>query len=110
VCVFLLAGSVKLSAVAGAKIGVCGLGKSLVAQTPFEGQIKLVVPDKVQVDAAKGTMTEGKSPCTVSPIFLAMGGKTSAVVIMTAAAAGGTAAGIALTRTAAEPRSGSGAP
>ena len=104
-CIFLQVGSVKLSAVAGAKIGLCGLGKSLVAQTPFEGQVTMTAPNTLKVDAAKGTMAEGKSPCAESPLFAAMGGKTTAVVIIAAAAAGGTAAGIAVTRGEEAPRS-----
>jgi hypothetical protein len=97
VCVFLLDGSIKLNVVAGAKMGVCGKGKSLVAQTPFEGQVTLVGENTIKVDAITGTLAAGNSPCSTSPIFLAMGGKTAAIVIITAAAAG-TAAGIALTR------------
>jgi hypothetical protein len=96
-CVYLLQGSVKLSVVAGANMGVCGKGKSLVAQAPFEGQVTLVEPNTLKVDAVTGTLAAGKSPCTVSPVFAAMGGKTATVVII-AAAAGGTVAGIALTR------------
>jgi hypothetical protein len=97
-CIYLLEGSLNLSAVSGAKIAVCGRGKSFVAQTPFEGQVSLVEPNTIKVDAVTGTLTEGKSPCDESPIFAAMGGKTTAIVIMAVAAAGGTAAGIALTR------------
>ena len=97
-CIYLLEGSFRLSAVAGANMGVCGRGKSLVAQTPFDGQVTLVEPNTLKVDAVTGTLAAGKSPCTVSPIFAAMGGKTTAIVIITAAAVGGTAAGIALTR------------
>ncbi len=106
-CIFLLEGSLRLSAVAGAKIGVCGRGKSLVAQTPFEGQVTLVEPNTLKVDAVTGTLAAGKSPCTESPIFAARGGKTAAVVIITAAAVGGTVAGIALTRGDDEARSNS---
>lgn len=98
ICIYLLEGSLRLSAVAGAKIGVCGRGKSLVAQTPFEGQVSLVEPNTIKVDAVTGTLAEGKSPCAESAIFAAMGGRTTAIVILTAAAVGGTAAGIALTR------------
>jgi hypothetical protein len=97
-CIFLLEGSFRLTAVAGANIGVCGRGKSLVAQTPFDGQVSLVEPNTLKVDAITGTLAAGQSPCTVSPIFAAMGGRTAAIVIITAAAVGGTAAGIALTR------------
>ena len=97
-CVYLLEGSLKLSAVAGATMGVCGRGKSLVAQTPFEGQVALVEPNTLKVDVVTGTLAAGKSPCTESSIFAAMGGRTAAVVIVTAAAVGGTAAAIAVTR------------
>jgi hypothetical protein len=97
VCIFLLDGSIRLSAVAGATIAVCGRGKSMVAQTPFEGQVTLAGQNTIKVDAITGTLAEGKTPCATSPIFAAMGGKTAAIVII-AAAAGGTAAGIALTR------------
>jgi hypothetical protein len=97
-CIFLLEGSLRLSAVTGAKIGVCGRDKSFVAQTPFEGQVALVAPNTIKVDAVTGTLAEGKSPCAESAVFAAMGGKTTAIVVMTAAAAGGTAAGVALTR------------
>jgi hypothetical protein len=79
-------------------MGVCGRGKSLVAQTPFEGQVTLVEPNTLQVDLVTGTLAAGKSPCAESPIFAAMGGKTAAIVVVTAAAVGGTAAGIAVTR------------
>jgi hypothetical protein len=97
VCIFLLDGSLRLSAVAGAQIGVGGRGKFLVAQTPFEGQVTLVEPNTLKVDAVTGTLAAGKSPCTDSPIFAAMGGKTAAIVIITAAAVG-TVTGIAVTR------------
>jgi hypothetical protein len=96
-CIFLLDGSINLNAVAGAKVAVCAPGRSLVAQTPFEGQITLDA-NTFKVAPVRGALTEGKSVCSESPIFAAMGGRTAAIVILTAAAAGGTAAGIALTR------------
>ena len=104
-CVFLLAGSIKLNAVAGSKLGVCGLKKSLVTQGPFEGQVTLEASNVLKVNAIQGSLVEGASTCTVSPVFAAMGGKTAAIVIITAAAAGGTAAGIALTRPSSSARS-----
>jgi hypothetical protein len=104
-CVFLLEGSVKLSIVAGAKMGVCGFDKSLVAPGAFEGQVTLVAPKTVQVEAVSGTLAEGKSPCTGSPTFVAMGGTAAgggghaaAIVLISAAAVGGTTAAIVLTR------------
>lgn len=108
-CVVLLQGSIGLSAASGAKLGVGARGTSLVAQTPFEGQVSLGDANTVNVAPKTGTLPKGKSPCTGTPIFAAMGGaagggaiaamggKTAAVVIV-AAAAGGTAAAIALTR------------
>ena len=108
-CIFILEGSLRLSAVAGAKIGVCGRGKSLVAQTPFDGQVTLVEPNTLKVDAVTGTLAAGKSPCTESPIFASMGGKTAAIVIITAAAAG-TITGIAVTRPSTAALSGSTTP
>lgn len=101
-CVHLLQGSLRLSVVAGATMGVTGKRKSLVAQAPFEGQVTLVEPNTLKVDAVTGTLAAGQSPCAESPIFAAMGGKTATVVIV-AAAAGGTAAGIALTRSSSAP-------
>jgi hypothetical protein len=89
-CIFLLAGSIKLNAVAGSKMGVCGLKKSLVAVTPFEGQVSLEAPNVVKVSAIQGKLVEGASACPVSPIFAAMGGKTAAIVIIVAAARSGT--------------------
>ena len=104
-CIFLLAGSIKLNAVAGSKMGVCGLKKSLVATTPFEGVVTLEASNVVKVTVIQGKLVEGASVCSVSPIFAAMGGKAAATVIIVAAAAGGTAAGIALTRPDDEARS-----
>ena len=96
-----------MSIVAGAKMGVCGFGKSLVAPGAFEGQVTLVAPKTVKVDPVSGTLAEGKSPCTGSPTFVAMGGAAAggaagghaaAIVLITAAAVGGTTAAIVLTR------------
>jgi hypothetical protein len=107
-CVFLLEGSVKLNMMAGAKMGVCGYGKSLVSPGAFEGQVTLVSPNTVKVDPVTGTLAEGKSPCTASPTFVAMGGAAAggaalgghaaAIVLITAAAVGGTTAAVVLTR------------
>ncbi len=94
VCIYLDAGSIKLNAVAGSTIAVCGGGKALIPQTPFEGQITLSGPDVVMVQPVTGTMAEGRSPCAESPMFAWWGPRTTLVV----AAAGGTAAGVALTR------------
>jgi hypothetical protein len=86
-------------------MGVCGFDKSLVAPGAFEGQVTLVAPKTVQVEAVSGTLAEGKSPCTGSPTFVAMGGTAAgggghaaAIVLISAAAVGGTTAAIVLTR------------
>jgi hypothetical protein len=104
-CVYVLQGSLKLSAVAGAKMVVSGLDKSFVVQTPFEGQFTLAPPNTIKVDPVTGGLAEGKSACAASPIFAARGGKTKAIVIIAAVAVGGTVAGIALTRGDDEARS-----
>ena len=124
-CVVLLEGSIGLSAAAGAKLAVGARGTSLVAQTPFEGQVTLGDANTVNVAPKTGTLPKGKSPCTGTPIFAGMGGaggaaatgailgmsaKTAAIVIVTAAAVGGTAAGIALTRPSTAAISGSTTP
>ena len=70
-CIFLLDGSINLNAVAGAKMGVCAPARSLVVQTPFEGQITLDA-NTFKVVPVQGTLVEGKSVCSESPIFAAI--------------------------------------
>jgi hypothetical protein len=72
-CVYVSAGAAELSAVSGAKMGICGPETPLVTQTPFEGRIAFLAPRTISIEVGRGTVRKASGPPWADPKFSCVG-------------------------------------